>query len=280
MTDRPSILAAECDRIDASAAKLLYIGLQLAEGGRRGIDASLLEQILGIPDATRLHSDWNTIDLAVIGHGLQRRRHLLLDGVTDLISEVHGLSGVNHVLGLGSTKGHVHIRAGGGILHSGGQLAFEILVLDGLDLDLDTGLLLERFGHILPILLAVTSCCVMPERNGLIVFGTSAGAAGTHAQHGRHRKSGSCNGFELHCLLLIDQIIIDKMMATTGISLEWVESGSMTATNAAAAPLADRESAFDSLRKFPFRFRCTYRLPKQITQSQVFCKIRKLIIFR
>lgn len=66
MTDRPSILAAECDRIDASAAKLLHIGLQLAEGGRRGIDASLLEQILGIPDATRLHSDWNTIDLAVI----------------------------------------------------------------------------------------------------------------------------------------------------------------------------------------------------------------------
>ena len=121
----------------------------------------------------------------------------------------------------------------------------------------------------------------MPERNGLIVFGTSAGATGTHAQHGRHRKSGSCNGFELHCLLLIDQIIIDKMMATTGtISLEWVKSGSMTATNAAAAPLADRESAFDSLRKFPFRFRCTYRLPKQITQSQVFCKIRKLTIFR
>ena len=77
----------------------------------------------------------------------------------------------------------------------------------------------------------------MPERNGLIVFGTSAGATGTHAQHGRHRKSGSCNGFELHCLLLIDQIIIDKMMATTGtISLEWAESGSMTATNAAAAP--------------------------------------------
>jgi hypothetical protein len=70
------------------------------------------------------------------------------------------------------------------------------------------------------------------------------------------------------------------MMATTGtISLEWAESGSMTATNAAAAPLADRESAFDSLRKFPFHFRCTYRLPKQITQSQVFCKIRKLTIF-
>jgi len=95
------------------------------------------------------------------------------------------------------------------------------------------------------------------------------------------RVAGSCNGFELHCLLLIDQIIIDKMMATTGtISLEWVKSGSMTATNAAAAPLADRESAFDSLRKSPFRFRCTYRLPKQITQSQVFCKIRKLTISR
>ena len=162
---------------------------------------------------------------------------MLFDGIANLIRNIHYLAGINHVLGLGTTKGHVHIRAGGGILHSGGQLAFEILVLDGLDLDLDTGLLLERFGHILPILLAVTSCCVMPERNGLIVFGTSAGAAGTHAQHGRHRKSGSCNGFELHCLLLIDQIIIDKMMATTGtISLEWAESGSMTATNAAAAP--------------------------------------------
>ena len=206
---------------------------------------------------------------------------MLFDGIANLIRNIHYLAGINHVLGLGTTKGHVHIRAGGGILHSGGQLAFEILVLDGLNLNLDTGLLLKRFGQILPILLAVTSCGVMPERNSLIVFGASAGAAGTHAQHGRHRKSGSCNGFELHCLLLIDQIIIDKMMATTGTtSLEWVESGSMTATNAAAAPLADRESAFDSLRKSPFRFRCTYRLPKQITQSQVFCKIRKLTIFR
>ena len=180
---------------------------------------------------------------------------MLFDGIANLISNIHYLAGINHVLGLGTTKGHVHIRAGSGILHSGSQLAFEILVLDGLNLNLDTSLLLKRFGQILPILLAVTSCCVMPERNGLIVFGTSAGAAGTHAQHGRHRKSGSCNGFELHCLLLIDQIIIDKMMATTGTtSLEWVESGSMTATNAAAAPLADRESAFDSLRKSPFRF--------------------------
>jgi hypothetical protein len=71
VTDRPSILAAECDRIDASAAKLLHIGLQLAESGRLGIDASLLEQILGILDATRLGSDRNTIDLAIIRHGIQ-----------------------------------------------------------------------------------------------------------------------------------------------------------------------------------------------------------------
>ena len=68
VTDRPSILAAECDRL---AAKLLHIGLQLAESGRHGIDASLLEQILGIPDATRLDSDRNAIDLAVIRHGFQ-----------------------------------------------------------------------------------------------------------------------------------------------------------------------------------------------------------------
>ena len=71
VTDRPSILATECDRLDASAAKLLYIGLQLAESGRHGIDASLLEQILGIPDATRLDSDRNGIDLTVIRHGFQ-----------------------------------------------------------------------------------------------------------------------------------------------------------------------------------------------------------------
>lgn len=148
------------------------------------------------------------------------RKTFAFDGIANLIRNIHYLAGINHVLGLGTTKGHVHIRAGGGILHSGSQLAFEILVLDGLNLNLDTSLLLKRLGQILPILLAFTSCCVMPERNGLIVFGTSAGAAGTHAQHGRHRKSGSCNGFELHCLLLIDQIIIDKMLATTGISLE------------------------------------------------------------
>ena len=95
----------------------------------------------------------------------------------------------------------------------------------------------------------------MPERNGLIVFGTSAGAAGTHAQHGRHRKSGSCNGFELHCLLLIDQIIIDKMMATTGTtSLEWVESGSMTATNAAAAPLETEDQPLNPFESLHFVF--------------------------
>ena len=98
---------------------------------------------------------------------------MLFDGIANLISNIHYLTGINHVLGLGTTKGHVHIRAGGGILHSGSQLAFEILVLDGLNLNLDTGLLLKRFGQILPILLAVTSCCVMPERNGLIVFGAA-----------------------------------------------------------------------------------------------------------
>jgi hypothetical protein len=115
---------------------------------------------------------------------------LLFDGIANLISNIHYLAGINHVLGLGTTKGHVHIRAGGGILHSGGQLAFEILVLDGLNLNLDTGLLLKRFGQILPILLAVTSCGVMPERNGLIVFGGCVVAALIRVGCGAGRRSG------------------------------------------------------------------------------------------
>ncbi|BAQ95953.1 hypothetical protein BIFANG_03772 [Bifidobacterium angulatum DSM 20098 = JCM 7096] len=44
------------------------------------------------------------------------------------------------------------------------------------------------------------------------------------------------------------------MMATTGISLEWVESGSTTATNAAAAPRQTENQPLTPFENFHFVF--------------------------
>ena len=199
MGGRPGVLGADGDRVDAGILELLAGIHQLLPGGRHLGDAGLGKQILGVPDTAGLDRGRHAVDLAVIGRRSERGGHLGLDGVTDLVGQVHELAGVNHVLILLSAKGHEHVRAGTQILHGGGQLALEVLILDGLDLDGDSLVLgLERRGEVLPVLTTITSGGVVPEHDGVVVGGRASAAAGGHAQHGSGRNTGGQNPLKLH----------------------------------------------------------------------------------
>src|SRR5690606_24117396 len=62
---RPRVLAAQRDRLDADALERLDGVHELVDRRRRPADASLLEEVLAVVDATRQHRRRHAVDLPV-----------------------------------------------------------------------------------------------------------------------------------------------------------------------------------------------------------------------
>ena len=147
----------------------------------------------------------NTIDLSIDGIRGKCRLHLGLNGIGNLIGQVHRLARLNYITQLLTAACKKDVRRRIRILQGRLELAIHIFILNGFDLDMNVGILLLISGSgVFPELLAVTGGGILPHHNfGLSSGAGISGAAGSHAQYGGHGQCGRGSGFELHCLLLV-----------------------------------------------------------------------------
>jgi len=181
---RPRVLAAEGDGLDTGLLELGDGVVHLLEGGRRCVDAGVLEEGLGVEHAAREDGGGHGVDGAVDRVGAEGA---LADGgprgVVDHARDVHDLAGRHHVRELAATALHEDVR-GVARVECGLELAVQVLVLDRLDLDGHAGVGgLEVGDRVLPVLPALAGGRVVPEghRDGLAATrgATRGGARGT-----------------------------------------------------------------------------------------------------